>query len=697
MYEQEFGLKKRPFRANASGTDVFVGPQTASILAGLKKALAADDAIVTVAGPIGSGKTTLVNRALESMGTKCKTVRLARMRLESKDVLEFLLDELAAEERPNGIIQKFGLFRRRLKELETQGTRVFIAVEDASHLGAETLAELEALTAFDAGESSGASVVLMGGEDLDKMLLDTKLVRVKQRIRHRFTVAPLCAAELRGYLRHCFRLAGGEFERLFEINAAALLHHLGGGVLRTTNKLVDAAMAAAHDQDLRKISSELLARVAENEFGLSATGFDLTAQPTALPVLKPEAVAPRVAPPTAAAVTPTPAKTVTPSPAAPVAQQPAPVAKPEPKPVPAPAAAPIFDFAESTSANEAPAEMAIPDLIQDTLPDLQILAPALAMAQPESLLELDPEPEPVPELQAEPVAELKTATESDGDDVPAWDRDPTVAELRPDIEALEAALAFGRSDDPAPVAAIPEPLPKPQPKAPDVIPEITLDHAISQRIANNLIDEPGEISAPKPATPATPAASNKPAYIPPKKAPQKADAELEKIATSLASAKSLEDIDDRMAETLFGDELNFAAAQFMANRPRDTSANDDNDEVKPANKPRAASSYDEGPGYQVTLEATRKLDDSGMDLSASQRLKTVRALNADHHSPLRESKPAADRLDAEPVVKPESIEDQINTSMTQTLKALNVRPPVNDDHIDDSDAKRGSFSRFKRS
>ncbi len=341
--------------------------------------------------------------------------------------------------------------------------------------------------------------------------------------------------------------------------------------------------------------------------------------------------------------------------------------------------------------------MAIPDLIQDTLPDLQILAPALAMAQPESLPEPEPEPEPVPELQAEPVAELKIATESDGDDVPAWDRDPTVAELRPDIEALEAALAFGRSDDPAPVAAIPEPLPKPQPKAPDVIPEITLDHAISQRIANNLIDEPGEISAPKPATPATPAASNKPAYIPPKKAPQKADAELEKIATSLASAKSLEDIDDRMAETLFGDELNFAAAQFMANRPRDTSANDDNEEVKPANKPRAASSYDEGPGYQVTLEATRKLDDSGMDLSASQRLKTVRALNADHHSPLRESKPAADVPDAGPVVKPESIEDQINTSMTQTLKALNVRPPVNDDHIDDGDAKRGFFSRFKRS
>ncbi|MDH5500716.1 MAG: AAA family ATPase [Gammaproteobacteria bacterium] len=689
MYEQEFGLKKRPFRASASGTDVFVGPQTATILAGLKKALAADDAIVTVAGPIGSGKTTLVNRALESMGTNCKVIRLARMRLESKDVLEFLLDELAAAERPNGIIQKFGLFRRCLKDLEIRRTRVFIAVEDMNHLGVETLAELEALTAADAGESGGASVILMGDEDLDKMLLDTKLARVKQRIRHRFTVAPLCAAELRGYLRHCFRLAGGEFERLFEINAAPLLHHLAGGVLRTTNKLVDAAMAAASDQDLRKISSGLLARVAENEFGLSAAGFDLNAQPTALPVLTPAAVSAKVTTPAAAAVTPPPAAELAPRPPA------APVAKPAPAPAPKPVVeAPAIVFAATPRTEEAPAEVEIPELIQDTLPDLQILAPALAMAQPESIPEL--QPEPAPKAQPEPAVELRIAAESDGDDVPAWDRDPTVAELRPDIEALEAALAFGRSDDPAPVAAIVEPLPKPQPKAPDVIPEITLDHAISQRIANNLIDEPGEISKPKPETSAAGEAKSKPAYNPPKKAPRQADAELEKIASELAKAKSLEDIDDRMAETLFGDEINFAAAQFMANRPRDFSANDDNDEIMLASSEHPVSGNGAGPGVRATLETARKLDDSGMDLSASQRLKTVRALNTDHHS-AKASKPVAGKPDREPVVKPEPIEDQINTSMTQTLKALNVRPPVNDDDIDDGDAKRGFFSRFKRS
>jgi hypothetical protein len=362
------------------------------------------------------------------------------------------------------------------------------------------------------------------------------------------------------------------------------------------------------------------------------------------------------------------------------------VARPAPIPEPV-AEAPAVVFAKTPVTKNALDELDIPEFIQDTLPNLEILAPALARVQAES------QPEPQPEA----ATNLKIAAESDGDDVPAWDRDPTVAELRPDIEALEAALAFGRSEDPAPIAAPVAPLPKPPPKVPDVIPEITLDHAISQRIANNLIDEPGEISAPKPEKSATPAATSKPAYNPPKKAPQKADAELEKIASQLAKAKSLEDIDDRMAETLFGDELNFAAAQFMANRPRDVSANDDDGEIRTGSNAKAVANGHDGPGYQVTLEATRKLDDSGIDLSASQRLKTVRALSADSRPSLRESNPAAGNRDPEPVVKPESIEDQINTSMTQTLKALNVRPPVNDDSIDDGDTKRGFFSRFKRS
>ena len=717
MYEKHFGLKKRPFRASANGTDVFVGPHIAATMADLKKALIANDAIVTVSGPVGSGKTTLVNRALESIGTNQKTVLVTRMRLDSNDVLELLLDELGVEERPNGTIQKFALFRRHLKKLAESDTRVLIAIEDSAHLGAETLAEVEALTAADAGESEGASIVLMGDEAMNTMLREAPLARIQQRIRQRLTIAALPLAEMRGYLRHCFRLAGRDFEQVFEPNAADLLHHLSDGIPRIANNLVESAMTAAADQDMGQVATTLLARIAENEYGLSAADFDLAPKAEVTPITEPEAVPELPVPeaalefeiselPIEASVAEPPVEDIAePEPVAEDVPEQIPAAAPEPEPLPVPelaAEAPALVFADpyEDTSHEIQSEAEIPELIQDTLPDLAILAPEFAVAAEES----EPEPEPEPEPESDPVieptlaiqAEVTKTVESNGNDVPAWDRDPTMAELKPDIAALELAMAFAQADAPEPEVDDSDPLPEPEPDIPEVIPEITLDHAISRRIESNLIDEPGEISAAPPEKSPAPANdTGMPALKLPPKQNKKADAEIERIANELAKAKSLEDVDDKLAETLFGDEINFIAAQVLANPPSGEPANDEHEVVVATGQPvvRGSAAAD----VEVTFEAPKKLDVGGMDVSASQRLKTVRALNADLKPSLSEPDVMPDfQPTPAPVSAPESIENQINTSMTQTLKALNVTPPVLDDD-DDDENKGGFFSRFKRS
>ena len=717
MYEKHFGLTRRPFRAKATGSDVFVGPQAATTMAGLKSALVASDAAVTVSGPVGSGKTTLVLKALESMSGQHKVVRIGRMRLQSSDILALLLTELDIENPPNGAIQQFNAFRRCVKELEDNGTRLVIAVEDSPRLGVDTLAEIEALTAADAGLSEGANVILMGDEKLDNALRDPQLSRLQQRIRQKLQMTPLPAAELRGYLRHCFRLAGGDFEQVFETDAAPLLHHMTGGVPRVANTVLETAMTAAAERGQTQVPSELLARIGENEFGLSAAGFEFSPPPAAAPPAAVETVVPPVIEPIEPA-----AEAVIPPPVEPVAD------------TQAHSADPTSVFAD------VPEPADLPELIQDTLPDLQVLAPEVVAAAPEPpVLAMEPPAEPeAPVLAIEPAAEpeapvlaIEPAAEPeapvltveptvmqdtpDSAEIPDWDRDPTMAELRPDLDALEQAMAFAQPDElelESPAAKAND---NPADPPSDEIPEITLDHAISQRIESNLIDEPGEIS---PVREDEPAHDETRPELPeldlPAKKPAKSDTEIEKIAAELSRAKSLEDVDDRMAETLFGDEFSLVASQFMKKAVVVESANDDieeiaevpdvaavaNQEQRVATSSQAAQSAPPANSLdvEVTMEATgRSRPDGGMDLSASQRLKTVRALNADLHPSLREpGTPAAN--DAPRAEEPDSIEDQINTSITQTLEALKVRPPVgglNDDEEEKS--KSGFFSRFKRS
>jgi type II secretory pathway predicted ATPase ExeA len=270
MYEQDFGLTKRLFLAKATGGDVFVAPQTAQTMVGLKKALLSQDATDLVSGPAGTGKTTLVSKSLEALAATHKSIRLGRMRLGGADILEFLLEELGAEDLPRGPIRQFGVLREQLRQLQTNNMRVVVVVEDALHTGAETLAELEALTAADAGDSGGAAIVLMGDEGLPGFLQDAELARLAQRIRLQHSIKPMCAAELRGYLMHCFRLAETDFEHIFDATSAALLHDLSGGIPRIANNIVESAMTAAAAADINPIPSSLVATIAKDEFHLEA-------------------------------------------------------------------------------------------------------------------------------------------------------------------------------------------------------------------------------------------------------------------------------------------------------------------------------------------------------------------------------------------------------------------------------------------
>ncbi len=688
MYEQHFGLKKRPFLAKVAGTDVFVGPQTATTMANLKKALLSQDAVVAVSGPAGVGKTTLVAKALQAIAATHTSVRIGRMHLQGTDALEFLLEELGQEDLPKGPIRQFTALRECFRQLEGQNKRVVIVVEDAQRVGAESLAELEALTAADAGDSGGAAIVLMGDSGLAGLLQDPQLARLAQRVRQRHTIDPLCAAEVRGYLMHCFRLAGVDFEHIFERGSSDLLQQLCGGIPRMANNIVDGVMTAAAAAGLEKIPSSYVAEVAKNEYDLEAANF--------------------VAP----------AKVTEPEPAPEPEPEPVPVVEPVAEQEPDPD--PVIVFSDETDGLEPPVdEPEIPELIQDTLPNLEILAPEVVATETEP----DPEPEVLPELTPEPAVNAAPQAKSPAKVVPEWERDPTLAQLKPDLDALEKAMAFaqGEADDepkfePIGIPDTPATIAEPEP---EVIPEITLDNAIQSRIEDHLIDEPGQIS---PTAPETPKASNGGGDLPeikiaPRKA-KKADAELEKIAAELAKAKTIEDVDDKLAETLFGEELNLIAAQVIANAPSSGSANDEELALFDTNTAQMAQATGsttphepvaEKSGLEVSLETREHGSESGMDLSASQRLKTVRALNADSnpssHEPEGAPSPVAASEPPAPVATPEPIEDQINTSMTQTLKALNVRPPISDSGFapstmvddDDDEEKSGFFSRFRRS
>ena len=740
MYTNHFGLERRIFRGNTAGADVFVGPQMAGFQQGIKKALTAPDAVATLTGPVGCGKSTAVAHSLGAINGKNAIVRVGRFPLRRGELLDLLFDHMRIQQRPQRSNQKLALFRALLFNLAKNDSRMFILVEDAPFLGTDMLAELEVVTAADTGPSDGAAIVMMGDDYLKELLASKSLARLRQRIRLRRNLKPCGAEELDEYLRHCFLRAGGDFDRVFDDGAIDLLCDLSGGILRVVNNLVESALEAAAETKAANVSLDLISRVADEEFGL-------TGKFTRLPEISSK--------------------------------------QPEPQH--------SDDTTTKLVALSLPAGQALagsddddlPELIEDTQPDLAILSDAPTatkaaeqesgrdtpqasetaspgpepgpMQDPKSGAIRPPETEPKPrvqprvgmrpgtdvepgleaplegELETEPVAghepqpadddTIPTLTEAIGtiaapakdspadDDTPDWERDPTLAELRPDLDALERAMAVahGRDPDAAEESAAFQERERKEPSRDETedIPEITLDDSINRKVdiaalkRKIRLEKEGLVEEDDADTDKAEASVEEGARQ------DGSAAELEKIAQGLARAKNIEDVDDQLAETLFGEEFSVAAAAVAARVADDTAVEAAGASEKPAAAaPPPKSELEKGfetvwgetPSVEVSIDSEIEDQNGGMDMAASLRLATVRALNSDYTDTA-----AAEAPDA-PVaqrVKPDPIEEQITTSLTQTMNALKFDPDpaaINDDDDDDDDEREGGFfSRFRRS
>jgi len=295
MYQKHFGLKTKPFGANAEGPAVFVGPQQTQVINGLKKGLSALDSVVAVSGPVGVGKTTIVSHALESLSPGRMVAMVGRMKLAPDEVLELLLTDFGISLQATGTIQRFAAFQLFLTERAAAGAQVAIIVEDAQRVGLDALVELESLTAADSGDATGANIILMGQLELNEWLATPALARLRQRTRLRQVIEPFTAPEVLEYLRHCIRAAGGDFGRMFDGGAVDMLYRCSEGIPRVINNLCESALTMAAEEDAGPLSAKFIQKVARDALGIEVILPHTPAPPIAT-VVATEAVDPELKP-----------------------------------------------------------------------------------------------------------------------------------------------------------------------------------------------------------------------------------------------------------------------------------------------------------------------------------------------------------------------------------------------------------------
>jgi general secretion pathway protein A len=214
----------------------------------------------------GTGKTTLINAALES--ERCQNVRCVYLNNPALTREEFIYMlatrfELGAEAAASKAVLLQAL-EGVLKERRARGEITALIVDEAQRLSTELLEEVRLLANIETPSQKLLPLVLAGQPELAARLEEPELRQLKQRVALRCEIAPFGLSETAAYIAGRIETAGGVPSRLFTREAVTLIHECSGGIPRTINVICDNALVSGMALDRRPVDRAMVLEVCED-------------------------------------------------------------------------------------------------------------------------------------------------------------------------------------------------------------------------------------------------------------------------------------------------------------------------------------------------------------------------------------------------------------------------------------------------
>jgi type II secretory pathway predicted ATPase ExeA len=275
MYERHFGLRERPFELTPNPRYLVLTPSHEEALGNLEYGMASGKGITLLLGEAGTGKTTLLRKALTLKVGATDTsnegwVYLSNPTLSRQEFLEVLaagfgLGPGAHTSKAQFLIE----LQRHLLDRHRAGLVSALVVDEAQSLPYRILEELRLLANIESDTHKLLVLVLAGQPEFADRLNEPRLRQFKQRIALRCSLSPLTLTETASYVATRLRLAGGDPAAIFTREAIIAVHDASGGIPRTISVLCDNALVSGFGEGQRPVDADIVRQVC-GDFDLPA-------------------------------------------------------------------------------------------------------------------------------------------------------------------------------------------------------------------------------------------------------------------------------------------------------------------------------------------------------------------------------------------------------------------------------------------
>jgi MSHA biogenesis protein MshM len=247
-----FGLREPPFGLTPDTSFYFPALPHQEAHETLHYALAAGEGFLVVEGEVGTGKTLLLRRLLNTLPERWQAAFVPNPGLDPRGLYAAIAIEFGLSDEGSSETLLHRL-ERHFIALAQADRQPLVLIDEAQALPADTLEAVRLLTNLETEKRKLLQVVLFGQPELMARLRGKHTRQILTRISFHAALRPLGRREVAAYVRHRLRVAGG-VEPQFSRWAELALWRASRGLPRLVNILAAKAMMLAYGRGAQRVT-----------------------------------------------------------------------------------------------------------------------------------------------------------------------------------------------------------------------------------------------------------------------------------------------------------------------------------------------------------------------------------------------------------------------------------------------------------
>ena len=246
MYNEHFGFAESPFNVTPDSRFFFVNPCYEEAFATLCYGIDARKGFVVVTGEPGTGKTTLLKRLTQSVGSNVHAACIFDPHLSFSEMLKIILADLGLSLSGDDRLTTMGQLHDYLVEQLDNDQIVALMIDEAQNVSEEVLEELRLLSNLETDTEKLIQIILVGQPEFEARLDRPELNHLKQRIALRCRLRPLVKDDIEPYIESRLRTVNCWRRDLFDAQCIEHIAHYSKGIPRLINVICDNALLIAY-------------------------------------------------------------------------------------------------------------------------------------------------------------------------------------------------------------------------------------------------------------------------------------------------------------------------------------------------------------------------------------------------------------------------------------------------------------------